>query len=240
MILWTPGRGESPETDTGNLAVFRQGCWTTPPVTDGLLGALAPECGTGIIREGHVCVWELRSDVRIAVFNSVRGWQNALFVCRDCPALCGRFMLVPRSPLLAWLMSVSRSSAPGAPRYADSPSCIAGRAVNALTLAQLGVKRLDAGKYPRQPPGFKPKRADTGRRGDPKSRPFGLFWRGLGSVGSRVRFEFDRVRGNMPDPDFIAPPRNTTRRARERVEILDAAARVFRRRGYGAATKSRM
>lgn len=40
----------------------------------------------------------------------------------------------------------------------------------------------------------------------------------------------------MPDPDFIAPLRNGTRRARERVEILDAAARVFRRRGYGAAT----
>jgi len=40
----------------------------------------------------------------------------------------------------------------------------------------------------------------------------------------------------MSDPDFIAPPRNGPRRARERVEILDAAARVFRRRGYGAAT----
>lgn len=40
----------------------------------------------------------------------------------------------------------------------------------------------------------------------------------------------------MPDSDFVVIPRNGTRRARERVEILDAAARVFRRRGYGAAT----
>lgn len=40
----------------------------------------------------------------------------------------------------------------------------------------------------------------------------------------------------MPDPDFVAVPRNGTRRARERAEIRDAAARVFRRRGYGAAT----
>ncbi len=34
----------------------------------------------------------------------------------------------------------------------------------------------------------------------------------------------------------VSAPRNGIRRARERAEILDAAARVFRRRGYGAAT----
>ncbi len=81
VILWTPV-GRVTETDTGNLAVFRQGCWTTPPVTDGLLGGtLRSELlAEGIIREGHVGVGELRSDVRIAVFNSVRGWQNAHFV----------------------------------------------------------------------------------------------------------------------------------------------------------------
>lgn len=40
----------------------------------------------------------------------------------------------------------------------------------------------------------------------------------------------------MQEQDSVAVPRNGTRRARERAEILDAAARVFRRRGYGAAT----
>lgn len=38
------------------------------------------------------------------------------------------------------------------------------------------------------------------------------------------------------DSNFVSIRRNGPRRARERVEILDAAARVFRRRGYGAAT----
>jgi AcrR family transcriptional regulator len=40
----------------------------------------------------------------------------------------------------------------------------------------------------------------------------------------------------MPSNRPEVPIRTVTRRARDRDEILDAAARVFRRRGYGAAT----
>lgn len=40
----------------------------------------------------------------------------------------------------------------------------------------------------------------------------------------------------MADSDFVVIPGMGSRRARGRAEIVDAAARVFRRRGYGAAT----
>lgn len=81
VILWTPA-GRITETDIGNLAVFREGRWITPPVTDGLLGGTlrAELLAQGIIREGHVGVGELRPEARIAVFNAVRGWQTARFV----------------------------------------------------------------------------------------------------------------------------------------------------------------
>lgn len=81
VILWN-GDGMVTETDIANLAIQRGGRWVTPPLSAGLLpGTMRAELlKRGEITEGAVSVTELGSAGRIAVFNSVRGWQEAEFV----------------------------------------------------------------------------------------------------------------------------------------------------------------
>jgi len=81
VILWN-AHGRVTETDIANLAVRRDGRWVTPPVRDGLLAGTQRQdlLVQGVIQEGHVTVEDLREGCQIAVFNSVRGWQEAVFV----------------------------------------------------------------------------------------------------------------------------------------------------------------
>lgn len=81
VILWNED-GMVTETDIANLAIERNGRWVTPPVSAGLLpGTMRAELlQRGDIIEGDVAVREVSGESRIAVFNSVRGWQEAVLV----------------------------------------------------------------------------------------------------------------------------------------------------------------
>lgn len=81
ILLWNKD-GHLTETAIANVAVFREGRWVTPPVSDGLLpGTMRAELlGRGIIEEGHIPVSSLSASSRLAAFNSVRGWRELHFV----------------------------------------------------------------------------------------------------------------------------------------------------------------
>ena len=75
-------RGEVTETDIANIAVRRGEAWITPDLACGLLPGIERErlLGDGTIRSGVVSVDELRRAPQLAVFNSVRGWQDAFLL----------------------------------------------------------------------------------------------------------------------------------------------------------------
>ena len=80
-LLWTAD-GIVIETNIANVAVQRAGRWVTPPAADGLLAGTyrAELLAQGALTEAHVTVEEVRGGVPLAVFNSLRGWQPAVFV----------------------------------------------------------------------------------------------------------------------------------------------------------------
>lgn len=80
-ILWAAG-GYVTETTIANIALLRDGRWVTPPVREGLLAgtARAALLADGTLTEGRIWVDELRPEAELAVFNSVSGWRDAVFV----------------------------------------------------------------------------------------------------------------------------------------------------------------
>ena len=80
VILWNAD-GMVTETDIANLAIERDGRWMTPSARSGLLpGTMRAELlQRGAIAESDVSADEVCGS-RLAVFNSVRGWQEARLV----------------------------------------------------------------------------------------------------------------------------------------------------------------
>lgn len=78
VILWNED-GMVTETDIANIAIRRGGRWITPALSAGLLpGTMRAELlRRGKITEGEISVDEVTGTAQIAVFNSVRGWQEA-------------------------------------------------------------------------------------------------------------------------------------------------------------------
>lgn len=81
VILWNDDRSVT-ETDIANLAIERGAGWVTPRSGAGLLPGTMREdlLERGDIVEAEVSVADVCSAHRIAVFNSVRGWQPAKLV----------------------------------------------------------------------------------------------------------------------------------------------------------------
>jgi len=81
VILWNE-RGELTEGSRTNVVLDLGGQWVTPPVTSGLLaGAFRGWLlAAGQIRERVLTPADLRAARRIALINSVRKWQAAIFV----------------------------------------------------------------------------------------------------------------------------------------------------------------
>lgn len=86
VILWNE-QGMVTETDIANVALLRDGRWVSPPASAGLLpGTMRADLlERGVIAEADVPVAELRRASQIAVFNSVRGWQEAELVAAGLP-----------------------------------------------------------------------------------------------------------------------------------------------------------
>lgn len=75
-------RGELTEFVTGNLVLFIDGNWLTPPVSSGLLpgtfrGTLIK---AGKIKEKVLCVDDLDRAEKIALINSVRKWRDVIWL----------------------------------------------------------------------------------------------------------------------------------------------------------------
>ena len=81
VILWNSD-GYVTETAIANLAVFHEGRWVTPPVSDGLLAGTfrAGLLDRGIVREGRIPAASLKPSTRLAAFNALRGWRELQFV----------------------------------------------------------------------------------------------------------------------------------------------------------------
>ena len=77
-ILWNED-GYITECTRGNIAVLRDGVWTTPPASCGLLAGVgrARYLAEGRITEGLVRVDELPHVQGLAFINSLRGWIDA-------------------------------------------------------------------------------------------------------------------------------------------------------------------
>jgi para-aminobenzoate synthetase/4-amino-4-deoxychorismate lyase len=77
-ILWNDD-GFLTECTRGNIAVLRDGVWTTPPASCGLLAGVgrARYLAQGRITEGLVRVEELSQAQGLALINSLRGWVDA-------------------------------------------------------------------------------------------------------------------------------------------------------------------
>ena len=81
VILWNE-KGQLTETTIANLALRIDGRWLTPPVSCGLLAGIerARLLAEGKIHEAPLPVEALQRNEGIAVFNSVRGWQQAVML----------------------------------------------------------------------------------------------------------------------------------------------------------------
>ena len=77
-ILWNEN-GYLTECTRGNIAVLRDGVWTTPPASCGLLAGVgrARYLAEGRITEGLIRVDELPHMQGLAFINSLRGWIDA-------------------------------------------------------------------------------------------------------------------------------------------------------------------
>jgi len=77
-ILWNED-GYVTECTRGNIAVLRDGVWTTPPASCGLLAGVgrARYLAEGRIAEGLLRVEELHHAQGLAFMNSLRGWVDA-------------------------------------------------------------------------------------------------------------------------------------------------------------------
>jgi len=77
-ILWNED-GYITECTRGNIAVLRDGVWTTPPASCGLLAGVgrARYLAEGRMTEGLVRVDELPNVQGLAFINSLRGWVDA-------------------------------------------------------------------------------------------------------------------------------------------------------------------
>ena len=72
-------RGHATESTIGNLAFFLDGCWLTPPLSDGVFPGIerAKLLRMGAIQEASVPQARIISErPKIAIFNSVRGWAE--------------------------------------------------------------------------------------------------------------------------------------------------------------------
>jgi para-aminobenzoate synthetase/4-amino-4-deoxychorismate lyase len=78
-------RGEITETTRANLAVCRDGRWSTPPLDCGLLPGIerARLLASGQLVERVISVEDLRHADAVAIFSSLRGWRPAM-VSFDC------------------------------------------------------------------------------------------------------------------------------------------------------------
>lgn len=81
VILWNQD-GELTETTIGNLALFIDGSWVTPPVASGLLAGTerAARLASGELTERVVTTDELANVTALARLNSVRGWEEAVLL----------------------------------------------------------------------------------------------------------------------------------------------------------------
>jgi len=81
VILWNE-RGELTEASRSNVVLDLDGEWVTPPVTSGLLAGTFRGwlLAAGHIRERVLTPADLRAARRVALINSVRRWQAAVFV----------------------------------------------------------------------------------------------------------------------------------------------------------------
>jgi len=77
-ILWNED-GYITECTRGNIAVLRDGVWTTPPASCGLLAGVgrARYLGEGRVTEGLIRVEDLQHAQGLAFINSLRGWIDA-------------------------------------------------------------------------------------------------------------------------------------------------------------------
>ena len=77
-ILWNE-EGYITECTRGNIAVLRDGVWTTPPASCGLLAGVGRSryLAQGRITEGLVRVEDLEKAQGLAFINSLRGWIDA-------------------------------------------------------------------------------------------------------------------------------------------------------------------
>ena len=77
-ILWNED-GYLTECTRGNIAVLRDGIWTTPPVSCGLLAGVgrARFLAEGRITEGLLRVEDFQHVQGLAFINSLRGWVDA-------------------------------------------------------------------------------------------------------------------------------------------------------------------
>ena len=77
-ILWNE-EGYVTECTRGNIAVLRDGVWTTPPASCGLLAGVgrARYLAEGRIAEGLLRVEDLQHAQGLAFINSLRGWIDA-------------------------------------------------------------------------------------------------------------------------------------------------------------------
>ena len=75
VLLWNAA-GDLTESTRANVAVCRDGTWTTPPVEAGLLAGCERQerVERGTLRVGPVPVAELERAEDVALLNSVRGW----------------------------------------------------------------------------------------------------------------------------------------------------------------------
>jgi para-aminobenzoate synthetase/4-amino-4-deoxychorismate lyase len=80
-LLWNE-EGELTEFTRGNVAVLRNGVWTTPPLRCGLLGGVgrAQALAEGLLVEGVLRKDQLDAAEAIAFVNGLRGWLAATLV----------------------------------------------------------------------------------------------------------------------------------------------------------------
>ena len=83
VILWNE-QGELTEGCWGNIAAWINGAWVTPPIRCGLLAGVYRRhlLEQGRLQERSISLRELQECDRIAWFNSVRGWHDAVVLSK--------------------------------------------------------------------------------------------------------------------------------------------------------------
>ena len=81
VILWNSA-GEITEGTIFNVAIADQGSWITPPLSCGLLGGVARELALreGTLKEAVISRGMFENAAHIKLFNSVRGWYDAVLI----------------------------------------------------------------------------------------------------------------------------------------------------------------